>query len=117
MSSTARATSTGFFTRSSPATAPKRPPDSITEASIWIDPSSRTMDPVPALKRGSSSSTTAPATAASSGSPVAASRARATSTARRGPSAWSGLDPTPPWATAAGFQGVGGRGRRGRWRG
>ena len=56
MSSTARATSTGFLTRSRPATAPKRPSESMTEASIWIEPSRRTMAPVPALKRGSSSS-------------------------------------------------------------
>ena len=108
VSITARATRTGFFTSSTPATAPKRPSERITAASIWtVCPSSRTTEPVPALKRGSSSSTTTPATAASTGSPLVSSARSAASTAARQPSEFAGGLPCPPCAIAAAFHGRG----------
>src|SRR5215212_7062385 len=68
----------------------------------------RTREPVPALNLGSSSSTTTPAVAASTGAPPASRTASAASTALRQPSVRSGGLPTPPCAIAAAFHGFAG---------
>jgi hypothetical protein len=103
LSITARATRIGFFTRSIAPTAAKRPSPVMSAASIWmVLPSSRMLAPVPALKRGSFSSTTVPAIAASRLEPPRASAASAAAAAACGPSATVGGDPTPPCTTASG---------------
>src|SRR5258708_15564608 len=79
---TFRATSSGFFTRCSAATAPSRDSRlSITAASSSQKPSKLSTGPVPALKIGLSSSVTAVAHAASSAEPPPASTARPASAA------------------------------------
>src|SRR6267143_6991654 len=59
----------GFFTSSMAATPPAWRSPSITAASIWVRPSIRMRDPVPALSLGSSSRTTIDSTTASSARP------------------------------------------------
>jgi hypothetical protein len=59
LSMTARASSTGFFTRCTPAIAPARKvAPSMIAASSSLRPSCVNTAPLPALKRGESSSTT-----------------------------------------------------------
>src|SRR3989442_11630836 len=85
----------GFFTSSMAATAPASRSQFIRAASIWIRPSMRIRDPVPAFKRGSSSRMTIDSTTASNARPPRAKtsmpRAPATSAA-----SWTeGSEPAP----------------------
>src|SRR3989442_2871119 len=85
----------GFFTSSMAATAPASRSQFIRAASIWIRPSMRIRDPVPAFKRGSSSRITIDSTTASNARPPRAKtsmpRAPATSAA-----SWTeGSEPAP----------------------
>ena len=97
---TARATRIGFFTSRIASTAPIRPSEVMSAASIsTVFPSMQIREPVPALYRGSSSRRTAAAITASRASFPAASRRSPSSAARSGPSFRSSLAPTPPWVT------------------
>src|SRR5437016_5009249 len=92
---TSRATRIGFFTSSMAATPPASRSASIRAASIWMRPSIRMRDPVPALSLGSSSRTTIDSTTASSALPPRRRTAIPTSPAAEAASRTDAFEPAP----------------------
>src|SRR5438046_2447209 len=85
----------GFFTSSMAATPPASRFASIRAASIWMRPSIRMRDPVPALSLGSSSRTTIDSTTASSALPPRRRTAIPTTPAAAAASRTDAFEPAP----------------------
>src|SRR6266571_5077106 len=92
---TSYATRIGFFTSSIAATAPASRSQFISAASIWIRPSMRIREPVPAFNRGSSSRMTIDSTTASNARPPRAKTAMPQAPATSAASWTEGSEPAP----------------------
>ncbi len=76
------------------------------DASIWIVPSIRIVDPVPAFVRGSSSRTTTAASTASSALPPRRRTRSPAAPAASAASRTASVDPAPQWVTRTGRTGA-----------